>query len=111
GNLLFDSNEKFDTYIGFATGLTDKDTGLIHFGHREYDPTIGRFITPDPIGFAGGDVDVYGYCLDDPINFYDRTGLEGKSEKNKVQSYKKGSITGLDMREVLKKYGKKTIQQ
>ncbi len=75
GNLLFDSNEKFDTYIGFATGLTDKDTGLIHFGHREYDPAIGRFITPDPIGFAGGDVDVYGYCLDDPINFYDRTGL------------------------------------
>ncbi len=81
GNLLFDSNEKFDTYIGFATGLTDKDTGLIHFGHREYDPAIGRFITPDPIGFAGGDVDVYGYCLDDPINFYDRTGLEGKSEE------------------------------
>nr|WP_291330390.1 RHS repeat-associated core domain-containing protein [Desulfovibrio sp. UCD-KL4C] len=47
----------------------------MHFGHREYDPAIGRFITPDPIGFAGGDVDVYGYCLDDPINFYDRTGL------------------------------------
>ncbi|WP_291330352.1 RHS repeat domain-containing protein [Desulfovibrio sp. UCD-KL4C] len=56
---------------------------LIHFGHREYYPTIGRFITPDPIGFAGGDVDVYGYCLDDPINFHDRTGLEGKSEAKK----------------------------
>ncbi|WP_211477647.1 RHS repeat-associated core domain-containing protein [Maridesulfovibrio ferrireducens] len=31
----------------------DKDTGLIHFGYREYDPTIGRFITFDPIGLAG----------------------------------------------------------
>ncbi|WP_291330288.1 RHS repeat-associated core domain-containing protein [Desulfovibrio sp. UCD-KL4C] len=69
GNLLFDSNEKFDTYIGFATGLTDKDTGLIHFGHCEYDPTSGRFITPDALKFAGGDVDVYGYCLDYSINF------------------------------------------
>ncbi|WP_092158206.1 RHS repeat-associated core domain-containing protein [Maridesulfovibrio ferrireducens] len=36
---------------------------------------MGRFITPDPIGLAGEDVDVYGYCLDDPINFHDRTGL------------------------------------
>ncbi|WP_092157818.1 RHS repeat domain-containing protein [Maridesulfovibrio ferrireducens] len=75
GNLLFDSNEKVDTCVGFSAGLVDKDTGLIHFGYREYDPTIGRFITPDPIGFAGGDVDVYGFCLDDPINFVDRTGL------------------------------------
>ncbi|SDK59052.1 RHS repeat-associated core domain-containing protein [Maridesulfovibrio ferrireducens] len=77
GNLLFDSNEKFDTCVGFSAGLADKDTGLVHFGYREYDPAIGRFITPDPIGFAGGDVDVYGYCLDDPINFVDRTGLMG----------------------------------
>ncbi|WP_281248180.1 hypothetical protein [Desulfovibrio gilichinskyi] len=35
------------------------------------------------LGFTGGDVDVYGYCLDDPINFYDRTGLAGKSEESK----------------------------
>ncbi len=57
------------------------DIGLVHFGYREYDPRVGRFITPDPIGLAGGDVDVYGYCLDDPINFVDRTGLnwEGRS--------------------------------
>ncbi len=61
GNKAFDSNENFDTELGFAAGLLDKDTGLIHFGYRDYDPTIGRFTTPDPIGLAGGDVDVYGY--------------------------------------------------
>ncbi|NDV24247.1 hypothetical protein FMS18_16155 [Desulfovibrio sp. JC022] len=48
---------------------------MIHFGYREYDPVIGRFISPDPLGYAGGDVDVYGYCLDDPINFVDRKEL------------------------------------
>lgn len=42
--------------LGFAGGLYDSDTGLIHFGYREYDPAIGRFICPAPIGYAGGDV-------------------------------------------------------
>jgi len=61
--------------LGFASGLHDRDTGLVHFGFREYDPAIGRFIQPDPIGLEGGDVDVYGYCHDDPVNFLDRVGL------------------------------------
>ncbi|UZP69164.1 RHS repeat-associated core domain-containing protein [Desulfovibrio mangrovi] len=55
----------------------DSDTGLVHLGYREYDPRIGRFIQPDPLGYAGGDVDVYGYCLDDPVNLVDPLGLEG----------------------------------
>ncbi|WP_280141299.1 RHS repeat-associated core domain-containing protein [Maridesulfovibrio ferrireducens] len=79
---------------GFSAGLTDKNTGLIHLGYREYCPAIGRFITPDPIGFAGGDVDIYGYCLDDPINFHDRTGLAGKSEEKKEGVFSK-IISGL----------------
>ncbi|OEU68577.1 MAG: hypothetical protein BA863_18900 [Desulfovibrio sp. S3730MH75] len=52
GNLFVDTDKKFDTCVGFAAGLEDKDTRLVHFGYREYDPAIGRFITPDPIGFA-----------------------------------------------------------
>ncbi|SDK51211.1 RHS repeat-associated core domain-containing protein [Maridesulfovibrio ferrireducens] len=87
GNVLLDSGISLEVCLGFAAGLTDKETGLVHFGYREYCPTIGRFITPDPIGLAGGDVDVYGYCLDDPINFHDRTGLAGKSENEEKESY------------------------
>ncbi|WP_163292494.1 RHS repeat-associated core domain-containing protein [Desulfovibrio sp. JC022] len=75
GNKTIDTNERMDIPLGFAAGLYDKDTGLVHFGYREYDPSIGRFITPDPLGLAGGDVDVYGYCADDPVNFIDRVGL------------------------------------
>ena len=81
GNLIVDTDGTIDIPLGFAAGLLDKDTGLVHFGYREYDPEIGRFTTPDPIGFAGGDVDVYGYCWDDPNNFVDRDGLKGKSEE------------------------------
>lgn len=76
GNVLVDTNEQFSLPLGFASGLTDKDTGLVHFSFREYDPEIGRFTAQDPLGHGGGDVDVYGYCLDDPINFHDPLGLE-----------------------------------
>ncbi len=67
GSMIQNSNPDHDFYLGFATGLHDKHTDLIHFGYREYAPAIGRFITPDPMGYDGGDVDVYGYCLADPI--------------------------------------------
>ena len=78
GGKIQDSNPEHDLVLGFGGGLYDSDTGLIHFGYREYDPVIGRFISPDPLGHGGGDIDLYGYCLDDPINFGDRTGLFGE---------------------------------
>ncbi|XPV75089.1 MAG: RHS repeat-associated core domain-containing protein [Desulfovibrio sp.] len=67
--------EAIDIPLGFAGGLVDKDTGLIHFGYREYLPDVARWHRPDPLGNAGGDPDVYGYYLDDPINITDKSGL------------------------------------
>lgn len=78
GNMIVDTDENFHIPLGFAAGLFDKDTGIIHFGYREYDPDIGRFISPDPLEYDGGDVDVYGYCLDDPVNFVDRVDSSGQ---------------------------------
>ena len=66
---------QFELPIGFAGGLYDKDTDLIHFGYREYIPDVGRWNRPDPLGKAGGDSDVYGYCVDDPVNVTDKSGL------------------------------------
>ncbi|WP_291329786.1 RHS repeat-associated core domain-containing protein [Desulfovibrio sp. UCD-KL4C] len=81
GRRVYNSASEHDLVLGFAAGLHDSDTGLIHFGYREYDPVMGRFISPDPLCYEGGDVDLYGYCLDDPINFVDRDGLHGSSER------------------------------
>jgi RHS repeat-associated protein len=80
GRRIQNSNPEYDLILGFGGGLYDSDTGLIHYGYREYDPVIGRFISPDPLGYDGGDVDVYGVCLDDPVNFVDRLGLSDTSE-------------------------------
>jgi len=74
GNIINDSNIAFDMPFGFAGGLQDRDTGLVRFGYRDYDPDIGRWTAKDPIGFAGGDTDLYGYVLNDPVNFVDPTG-------------------------------------
>ena len=75
GNVVGDTNPAFSVPFGFAGGLHDRDTGLVRFGHRDYDPETGRWTAKDPILFAGGDTDLYGYCLNDPVNLVDSKGL------------------------------------
>ena len=40
-----------------------------------YDPTVGRFISEDPIAFEGGDANLYRYVGNSPTNFTDPLGL------------------------------------
>jgi RHS repeat-associated protein len=75
GCKINDTNPLFTVPFGFAGGLYDRDTGLVRFGFRDYDPDTGRWTAKDPIGFAGGDTDLYGYCLNDPVNWVDPSGL------------------------------------
>ena len=63
GNILSETtNSGLCVPFGFAGGLHDRDTRLVLFGYRDYDPETGTWLTPDPIGFASGDVYLYGYC-------------------------------------------------
>lgn len=75
GNVISDSNPGFEIPFAFASGLRDPDTGLIRFGYRDYDPTTGRWTARDPIGFAGGDTNLYGYVLNNPLLYTDPSGL------------------------------------
>jgi len=78
GNVLIDSNEAFKIPFGFAGGLYDVDTKLTRFGYRDYDAYAGKWTAKDPIGFQGGDSNLYGYVLGDPVNFVDPEGLMTK---------------------------------
>jgi hypothetical protein len=47
----------------------------VRFGARDYDPTIGRWLTKDPLGFAAG-INFYAFCGNDPVNKIDPSGLD-----------------------------------
>jgi len=81
GNILSDTNPTFEVPFGFAGGLHDRDTGLTRFGFRDYDPETARWTAKDPILFAGGNIDLYGYGLNDPINWVDPLGLRLSSRE------------------------------
>ncbi len=73
GNVLADTNPGFQP-VGFAGGLYDRDTKLVRFGARDYNAATGRWSAKDPIGFRGGDENLYGYVVNDPVNKVDLTG-------------------------------------
>ncbi len=51
--------------------------GLTRFVWRDYDAdTGGASPRSTPLGTKGGDKDLYGYCVDDPVNRLDVWGLE-----------------------------------
>jgi len=76
GRVLSDTNPGFQPFY-FAGGLYDTDTKLLRFGARDYDAETGRWTSKDPILFNGGDTNLYGYVLADPVNFIDPSGLIG----------------------------------
>ena len=60
--------------FGFAGGIYDRGTGLVHFGAREYDPGVGRWTSKDPIGFQGRSSNLYEYVGDRPLDRVDPSG-------------------------------------
>ena len=76
GSLLgsLPQNPPLTRYL-FTGRERDSFTGLQFSRARFYDPNLGRFISEDPIGFGGGDVNLYGYVWNNPVNFYDPSGL------------------------------------
>ncbi len=59
-------------------------TGLEYDHARYYDAATGRWTTQDPIGFAGGDTNLYRYLHNDPTNAVDPSGLQQKQDASKA---------------------------
>jgi RHS repeat-associated protein len=57
------------------TGRVPASASLYYYRSRYYDSTLGRFISEDPIGFQGGDANLYRYALGAPDAFVDPSGL------------------------------------
>lgn len=73
GKAQFVSGTPWLQPFGYAGGLFDWVTTLVHFGAREYDPHTGRWLTRDPVLFDGG-LNLYEYASSDPVNLTDSSG-------------------------------------
>lgn len=66
------------TFVG-AYGVMEEPGDIFFMRHRYYDAVTGRFLQRDPIGFGGGQTNLYAYPYN-PISFIDPLGLAGFSE-------------------------------
>lgn len=64
-----------DEAFAFTGRYRDELTGLQNNLNRWYDPRVGRWLSEDPIGFAGGDANLYRYVGNQATMIVDPTGL------------------------------------
>jgi RHS repeat-associated protein len=62
------------TRYGFTGRERDEQTGLMFYRARWYSPELGRFVSEDPIGFKGKDMNWFGYVKNNPVKFIDPKG-------------------------------------
>jgi RHS repeat-associated protein len=82
--------DSFGNIIAMAGSLTnsfrytgrefDPESGLYYYRARYFDPQAGKFVSEDPIEFLGG-VNFYAYVHNDPVDFFDPTGLKDYNEQ------------------------------
>ncbi len=64
-----------DFQFGFTGRPWDADTALYDNRARSYDPRVGRWLTEDPTGYSAGDMNLYRYCGNSPVDLVDPSGL------------------------------------
>jgi RHS repeat-associated protein len=60
--------------LRFPGQYFDLETGLHDNFHRTYDPQLGAYLQPDPLGYPDGP-NAYAYASGDPVNKFDSLGL------------------------------------
>ncbi|ERS85109.1 hypothetical protein Q672_17540 [Marinobacter sp. EVN1] len=96
GNVVQQQVSEIDNPLRFQGQYHDPETGLHYNRHRYYNPNTGRFITPDPIGLAGG-LNNYQY-VPNPTGWVDPLGLaahEKRSPDSSINTELQASLRSL----------------
>ena len=75
GSIITEPHPSDGSVFAYTGREWDEDAGLYHYRERWYDAGSGRFITPDPVGFATGDANLYRYVGNDVGTQSDPSGL------------------------------------
>jgi RHS repeat-associated protein len=76
GVMSTDSGSVQADYVSYTGREAERDLGIYYYRARYYDPLTGRFMVSDPFGFSAGDVNLYRYVGNNPVNLNDPFGLK-----------------------------------
>ena len=77
GEELYPAGDKTGNAHGYTGHQSDKETGLVYMQARYYDPSIGRFLAMDPVGFDESNpqsFNRYAYANNNPYRYVDPDG-------------------------------------
>ncbi|MBI2418374.1 MAG: RHS repeat-associated core domain-containing protein [Ignavibacteriales bacterium] len=66
----------------FTGKIKDTETGYNYFGARFYDSQICRWLTPDPLSDDTPEFNPYNYCVNNPVNYKDPSGLDSSDTQD-----------------------------
>jgi len=83
--------------IGSVGALREfqSESNFPYYRARYYNPTFGRFVSEDPIGFAGGQANLYAYVFNSPTNFIDPFGLDAWDWLQNFSDFSNGAASAL----------------
>ena len=73
--MVAQNNSSYNNVYRFSAKELDEDTGLSYFGARYYDPKFSIWLSVDPLAEEFFNYSPYNYCLQNPINLVDPTGM------------------------------------
>ncbi len=102
-----ETTEKINNSITYAGYQYDEETGLYYLNARMYDPKVARFLQEDTYRGSAGDplsLNLYTYCHNEPIMYWDPTGHKYEGEILKNGSTKDNDVVVLQKMLVTKGY-------
>ena len=86
GKITSQTDPNQEVTIGYTGRFIDSATGLQWNRARWYDPSTGRWMGEDPIGFAGGQANLSAYVGNSPTNGVDPSGLRDPVVRPELKS-------------------------
>jgi RHS repeat-associated protein len=75
GKMVEETGDSVENPFTYTSREYDKETGNYFYRARYYNPQIGKFLSEDPIGFYGEDINLFRYARNNPVNWIDPLGL------------------------------------